>query len=358
MHDTLRFVFALTFVAACAAAPNPERQNVPAAWTPPKSNMGASTESKATPSTASTDPAAQTASAPASAPTPAAPTPAAPSVAASADGGARAPLVIATVAGSQIDVTELLAQWMHRDSRQVREELDHLVMDRLVLAESRRLGVTVAPEEVEKAYAQATASIETEIQKKRAGLTLDRYVNQMLGLDVRHYRERLRDAALKRELASRVIRAWVLQSEHANIRVIVVKDEEQLKAVQDALAGGMTFEEAARKHSSESSADDGGRVPPVVRSDTTMGRLAFATEVGAVGGPKFEQGAWLLIRVDSRPAPIPGTWPDIRETVEKSLAERGVEDLELSQWQATALERYDVDVTPLLRLVGEPSSKP
>ncbi len=35
-----------------------------------------------------------------------------------------------------------------------------------------------------------------------------------------------------------------------------------------------------------------------------------------------------------------------------------VEDLELSQWQATALERYDVDVTPLLRLVGEPSSKP
>lgn len=349
MHDTLRFAFALTFVAACAAAPNPERQNVPAAWTPPTAN----TESKATPSPASTDPAAQTASAPATPPTPVAPTPAT-----SADGAARTPLVIATVGGSQIDVAELLAQWMHRDSRQVREELDHLVMDRLVLAESRRLGVTVAPAEVEKAYAQATAAIETEIQKKRAGLTLDRYVNQMLGLDVRHYRERLRDAALKRELASRVIRAWVLQSEHANIRVIVVKDETQLKTVQDALAAGMTFEEAARKHSSESSADDGGRVPPVVRSDTTMGRLAFATEVGAVGGPKFEQGAWLLIRVDSRPAPLTGTWPDLREAVEKSLAERGVEDLELSQWQATALERYDVDVTPLLRLVGEPSSKP
>lgn len=348
MHTT-RFVVVLALAAGCAAAPNPERKNVPAAWTPPKS----SPETNATPSTASADPAAQSTKAPADASKPAAPNLATP-----ADGAARAPLVIATVAGSQIDVTELLAQWMHRDSRQVREELDHLVMDRLVLAESRRLGVTVAPEEVEKAYAQAAESIEQEIQKKRPGLTLDRYVGQMLGLDVRNYRERLRDSALRRELASRVIRAWVLSSEHANIRVIVVKDEAQLEAVQDALAAGMPFDEAARKHSSESSADDGGRVPPVVRSDTTMGRLAFATEVGAVGGPKYEQGAWLLIRVDSRPAPLTGAWPQIRETVEQSLAERGVEDLELSQWQAAALERYDVDVTPLLRLVGEPASKP
>lgn len=335
MHS-IRLVLASLFVCSCAATPNPERSSTPAQMTIAKPQQSAAT--------------------PANAPETKSAVPSTPSTGTAGTTSAASPsLVVATVGSSTIDVTELLTQWMHRDSRQVREELDHLVMDRLVLAEARRLGVEVAPDEVEKAYAQAADAIEKEIQKKRAGLTLDRYIVQVLGLDARNYRERLRDDTLRRELASRVIRGWVLSSEHANIRVIVVKDEAKLKEVQDALAAGTPFDEVARKHSAEASAEDGGRVPPVVRSDTTMGRLAFTTDVGAVGGPKYEQGAWLLIRVDSRPTPLTGTWPDIRAAVEKSLSERGVEDLELSQWQASMLERYDVDITPLLRMVGEPA---
>jgi len=336
-------------LAACGAMPNPKPPAAPAAWTPePQPASAPSTPVQAE------KPAAQPA------PVPANGAPAAtPGQDARAGSTAPAPVsgsaAVATVAGETVDVRELLAQWFHRNNVEVLEQIDHLVVNRLVLAESRRLGVEVAPERAEKAYQDAVASIEAEIGKKRPGMTLDQYVDRRLGLDPLRYRERLRDDALRAVLAARVIRSWVLSNEHARIRVCVVDSEVKVREVQAAIAAGTPFEEIARTHSTDSSAKNGGRVPPVVRSDHTMSKIAFETAVGSVGGPRFEQGAWIFALVEARPEPLPEAWPTLGPEVEKSLAERGIEDLEMQQWQAAMLRRYPVDVSPFLRLVGEPS---
>jgi len=325
---------ALVLASACGALPNPEPATVPARYEPPPARPAPVQE-----------PVSAAAPAPAPAPTPATVLPRTP------DSG----VAVAYVGGQPIDVGELLSQWLHQDSLQVLEQLDHLVLGRLVVAEAGRLSVVADPARVEAAYRDAVAQIEKRIQVRRPGVTFDRYVDEALGLDPVRYREFLRDEALRGLLAERVVRAWVLASEHTLARVIVVKSDEDSGKVRAALDAGEPFEEVARRLSADGSAKDGGRVPPIVRSETVMGRLAFGTEIGKVGGPQYEKGAWLYLLVEARPEPLEGAWPAIAEAVEKSLAERPVAELEVSQWKPAMAERYQVDVTPLLRLAGQPT---
>src|SRR6185369_6525222 len=156
-------------------------------------------------------------------------------------------LPIGRVAGQDIDVSELLALWLHQDSLQVLENLDHLVLGRLVLAEADRLSVQIDPQRAAKAYQDAVAAIEKTLNAKRPGVTLDRYVDEALGLDPVRYREYLRDESMRGLLAERVVRAWVLGNEHADIRVIVVRSDDDSRKVGEALASGKSFEDVARE---------------------------------------------------------------------------------------------------------------
>jgi len=352
-----------TIACACGAAPNPAPPSAPAPFeaeaslrASPSAREAAQDASPPPTSAAGARPAAQSpakateqAAAPAS--TPAA---AAPAAGAGTRAAATGPeLVIAHVAGKAIDVRELLAQWLHRDSVEVLEQIDHLVIDRLVGAEATRLGIRVDDAAGEAAYVRAVAALESEIGKKRPGVSLDQYVDKMLGLDPLVYRERLREDALRGLLAERVMRSFVLSSEHALIRVVVVKTAEKVKEVEAVLAAGEAFEDVARRLSSDASAQAGGRVAPVVRADTVMGRLAFDTAVGTVGGPTFEQGAWLFVKVEERPEPLKGSWSELAPAVEKSLAERGIENIEMQQWESAMGRRYEIDIEPFLRLAGQ-----
>lgn len=386
------FVLAL---AACGAAPNPRPVSEPIAWTPkPAAESTNPALNAASASNAGGAPSATGTSANSGAPsngattTPSAPVKPAPSAGvgananaatnsntapnASSNGSAPAgatqgsnpanaaapapngTLAVAVVAGKPVDVRDLMAQWVHHKSAEALDELDHLVLTRLVSAEAARLGVEIAPELQKSTYEAAVAETEKEIQKRRPGVTLDAWVDQVLGLDPLSYREQMRADALNQLLAERVTRAFLLQSEHAVVRVIVVKSEGDVRAVQDALAKGEAFEDVAKRLSVDGSAKEGGRVPPVVRSDTAMSKLAFETPVGQVSEPRYNQGAWLLAKVEARPEPIQGTWRELAPRVEADLKARGIEELEFSQWRSAMLRRYQVDITPFLKLSGQP----
>jgi hypothetical protein len=346
----------LLLLAGCGAMPNPPPPSEPA---PMPAKTG---PAKTAPAKTDADPAGPVApgAAPEAAPaaTPASNSGAAPAASGSKrdDPAARSSgdgLTIARVAGTDVDISELLALWLHQDSLQVLESLDHIVLSRLVLAEANRLGVKVESGKSDKAYQDAVDTIEKSLTAKRPGVTLDRYVDEALGLDPVRYREYLRDESLRGLLAERVVRAWVLGSEHAEIRVIVVRNEEDSRKVAEALAAGETFEDVAKKLSADPSAKDGGRVPSVVRGETPISRLAFATDVGKIGGPQYEKGSWLYVFVEAKPAPISGSWEDLAAAVERSLTERPVADLEVSQWKPVMVGRYGVDVSPFLRIAGQ-----
>lgn len=338
-------------LAACTAAPNPRPTNEPAPWRPPTSAkaLDAQSAEKAKPEAPAVKSADTAAVKSAVADT-------VPTASSSANGGEA---LVARVGGEPVYVSELLTQWFYLENGRVRDQLGNLIMTRFVLAEANRLHVRIDPDEATQAYTAAVDAIENEIKsssfaKKKPNLKLDEYVDAVLGLDPIRYRERLRDDALRSLLGQRVTRAWMLQQEHVDLHVIVVGNEEDLKAAQKDLADGIAFETVAKNRSIDPSKAEGGLITPIVKSNTSLSKLAFETPIGKVGGPVSDAGAWLLLRVDDRPAPVSGDWSTIGAAVEASLKKRPVEPLEVKQWHSAMVGRYEVDQNPFFDLVGEP----
>ena len=159
-------------------------------------------------------------------------------------------------------------------------------------------------------------------------------------------------------LASRCVRAFLLENERAVARMIVVQTREEADLVQAGMARGEDFSALAKEHSADPSAEQGGQIPELVRSQSAISRLAFTSEVGEVGGPLMEGGRWIFLRVDGRKPAREGGWEAFGAEVEATLVERPIDDLEFLQWQASVSSRYEVDTSPFLELVGEPVSNP
>lgn len=265
--------------------------------------------------------------------------------------------VVALVAGQPLYVSELFEAWLHKDSRNVLRLIEELVLSRLVLAEARRLDIVLSDESHAEALAGVHEHMQQEVDRNGAGLSMEDFIRQRLGLDPTRYLERLEQQTRVDLLAERVVRAWLLDSERAEVSVIVVDRREDVDIVQAKLAQGEDFGKLAGEYSVEDSAARAGRIPPVVRGPAALARLAFSTPVGEVGGPVFESGQWLFLMVDGRPKPLRGSWSEVGQAVQASLAERPIEDPEYWQWKAAMLDRYEVDMEPFLDLVGEAVSQ-
>lgn len=262
--------------------------------------------------------------------------------------------VVATVADQPVLAGELLSAWLFRESPKVRSYLDEVILSRLVAAEARRFEIELDPALVSEAMDETFAQMEAEVAQNGSGLSVDEFIRRRLGLDPETYRRRVRAEKLVDLLAERCVRAWLLENERAEVRVIVLDEADAVDEVQRRLAAGEDFAALARELSIEESAADGGRMPPVVRSNVALARLAFATPVGEVGGPIVEQDRTLFLKVDARPATVTGSWAEIGEAVEASLGATSIEDPEYWQWKDAMLDRYEVDMTPFFGLVGEP----
>jgi hypothetical protein len=207
-------------------------------------------------------------------------------------------------------------------------------------------------------------SIENEIRgsdlgKKSPNLTLDSYVERVMGLDPIRYRERLRDDALRALLGERVARAWLLQQEHAEIHVIVVGSENDIKAAQQDIADGKSFEDVAKARSIDPSKKDGGAITPIVRglgppskaAPLRASRSTPRSARSAVRSPTRARGSC----ASRRPAEAHRRrLVAHRPAVEESLKKRPVDPLEVKQWHSAMSERYEVDLRPFLELVHEP----
>ena len=250
-------------------------------------------------------------------------------------------------------VSQLLAAWMYANSDEVSATLERLVTAQTVELESRRLGLKLAPALVDEAYARSVEGIETEIRRNDPEWGLEEYARYALGIDPEGYKRGLRLHVERQLLGQRLVRGFVLTSERANVRVIITDDQPKIREVQELLAAGRPFDELARAHSVDPSAKKGGELPPLLRNQSAISRLAYLTGPGNVGGPiqETEGGRWMLLQVLSIDPPMDGTWAEIGPAVEESLAERTVQDAEYWQWKSAMTQRYEVDLDPFFALI-------
>ncbi|MEZ6016823.1 MAG: peptidyl-prolyl cis-trans isomerase [Planctomycetota bacterium] len=260
-------------------------------------------------------------------------------------------LVVATVAGTRVLLEDLLGAWLRRDGAGVRGLLDDLVLSRIVDLEAGRLGATLPAGLLARALDQRREALAAEAAK--AGVSnLETFIRTRIGMDPAQF-----FAGLERELridllAPRAVRGWLLLSERAEVSVIAVSTPEARDRVQAKLAARQAFADVARELSEDPTRDEGGRMAPVVRGESTLAQLAFATPVGEVAGPIDERGRWLFLRVDARPRLEAGPWDRLGPVIEASLLARGIEDPEYWQWQQAMQALYEVDLEPFRALLG------
>lgn len=259
--------------------------------------------------------------------------------------------VVVIVGGEPIYASELIGAWMMVNAPDVRSFLEGLIMDRILLLEAARLGVSLSDDEIESARNELYMRFEEGVRLSGTGLTTKEFIRTRLGLDPDHYYAFMARKSMIELLGNRVIRAWLLASDRAEIQVIRVDTRSSKKEVEARLAKGLDFADVARDLSIDESGKSGGEAAPVVRGESMISRLAFSTREGEVGGPVFTDDMWLFLRVVTRPESITGSWEDVASIVEASLRDRPIEDPEYWQWKAAMLEVHEVDMTPFLDLV-------
>jgi len=262
--------------------------------------------------------------------------------------------VVAIVGEVEVGVDEFISECMHEDSALMRQALERLVLSHLVSLETERIGVVLADEKLATAQAAALGQVAEQVEESAPGMSLDEWISTRLGLDPAEFKGRIRERVERELLAQRVVRAWFLAQDRADVRILLAGDLESAQGALSRHAGGEEFSELARELSVDRSSEDGGRAPAVIRGDTLLGTVAFEAALGEVAGPFEEQGRYLLVCVDARYEGSGGLWSEVREEVEASLEESGVEDAEFWQWKESMEGVHPVDITPLFRLAGEP----
>lgn len=265
-------------------------------------------------------------------------------------------LIVARVGNDVIYVSELLKTWMLADSNTLRDILGTLATARIVRSESERLGIVLDPEELTREYIVALSEMESELQQRQPGVSLDEWIAGGLGLDPLRYRESIREDIERRLMAERVVRYFIVTRENAQAAVIVVADQAAALAALERARAGEDFAALAAELSLDPSGKrSGGKLPPIVRNDSAFARLAFATAVGEVGGPVEEAGRWMLLRTLAINAPLSGNWDVLGPEIEKSLFTRPIEQPEFLLWKAAMQDRTPADFEPFFELIGEPT---
>ena len=264
-----------------------------------------------------------------------------------------APVALGSVAGSPITAEELLVEWHGISGQELFLVLEKIVTSRLAVAEAQRLGLRLEPERVDLRLAEEKKRLRDEVVASGTTMSLEEHVRTRLGVKPEVFFARMRLAILRQMVAERAVRRWTLENEWARVRMIAVATEEEMQAVEEALAAGADFAELARERSFDDTAPVGGLVPFLVRQEASpLCASVFAAEPGGLAGPLRISGKEVLLLVEELHDERPGDWTVVKAEVESSLEAHPVTDSEFLTWKLTMEERYPIDVRPLMELLG------
>ncbi len=258
--------------------------------------------------------------------------------------------ILGSVGGRTIGVSELLFKLAMRDPALLRGLLDDVVLSRIVLLEAGALGLEPPALAIQRRVNRRLKAIE-ERARKAGAKNLDVFLRAQFGLEPETFLRVVNEDAVTDALAPLCVRAWLLASDRREVRAIVVEGQSDADEVMARLARGEAFEAVARELSVDASKEDGGRMSPLVRSESVMARMAFATEVGSWTGPAREGDLLMFLKVEAKPAILQGTWAEVGSAVEASLAALPVQDPEFWLWKEAMARRHGVDTQPFLDLI-------
>lgn len=260
--------------------------------------------------------------------------------------------IAAVVNGEMITMHELnrhIAMEMARKNIPLKDEskrkevqadvLDSMINDILIRQEAKRFKVSVSDTEVEG-----------ELQKaiNRSGIAPDKFDAELKrqGTTRELYKERIGDMLLRQRMANFMVTRKVfvkpeeveeyynknkdkmVGEKTADFSIMLLPEKLPIKDIYEQLRSGkLSFEDAARKYSMDSSAAEGGKISgiPWDRLPPDMHRLLSSLKNGQMSPPLRTQGGFVLIRRDglteAKALSFQEAVPRIEETLRAPLLE-------------------------------------
>jgi len=198
--------------------------------------------------------------------------------------------------------------------------------------------------DIESAIAAQKASFALEVDEH---MPLEDYLRLRHGLSPEQYRAEVLRMVLASMLMERAVRLDQLRADHDVLEIIVVEDEVLARDLATQLEGGASFAVLARKHSVHPSASAGGELPPVPskgeiplldgRQDLKPGERLGPLSIEVKG-----KSLWRLLRLVERVPATAASWDELRDQIERGLAQRPLTPDELALFEAHIVDRYGV----------------
>ncbi len=177
------------------------------------------------------------------------------------------------------------------------------------------------------------------------------------------YKDGIRRAVRTKLLLGRVIRYGLMREERLDLRTIVVKSKATANELKTKIADGADFITLARRESSDASAKEGGRLPPVTRGvlQPAIEKAVFDLFPGQVSDvlTVTERGetTYHLFRLLERQDSSGQSFADVAAEVERGLSERPLEPFEIAQWSRKMETIHRVVIAGFKEAVLPPASE-
>ncbi len=268
------------------------------------------------------------------------------------DGDAAAPVPpVAQVDEDRVTKADLSDFVFTRFREEYWQAVGDLVDERIVRAESRRLGVSVPAGALDAAVAAEAKAREADL-KARFGEKADlaESVRAYYGLDAEAWkRDVLRPRLAVRLALERVVRLSTATRERVLVRVLVVRDPAKARALREKLDRGADFSLLALEASIDPSRSAGGAIPPVVAGDLPpdVEGPVFQAPPGSLVGPLSVAGPGgtaevHLYKVIAHEAPWQGDPAALGPRLEEDLRSSPVSAAEYARWSARARREHGV----------------
>jgi peptidyl-prolyl cis-trans isomerase C len=133
--------------------------------------------------------------------------------------------------------------------------------------------------------------------------------------------------------------------ETVSAKHILVDDLDKINEIKTEIANGMSFEEAAQKHSKCPSASQGGSLGSFTRGKMVpeFEETAFKLEVGEISEPVKTQFGYHLIQLDEKSSEAAKTFEESKETILKNLLNQKQNEKYISTVEELK-SKYDVEM--------------
>lgn len=193
---------------------------------------------------------------------------------------------IAEVGDVVIRKSHVYDRWLERDPKGAHVLLDELIFDILLAHEAKRHGITIDPEQIDKAAEKEIKRLQEQVEKQwRGEYTFAQYCEIQFGRTLAGYRQWLRLDLARDLYRCYVIRYLAMLEDRVQVRLFAHADRKVVEDVRRRAQEGADFKSLVLRKGSQHrpSARNGGLMPPFRRDyPSPLTEHAFRVKPGDV----------------------------------------------------------------------------